>query len=65
MFFFQLGKPSFKKENLFDILDIVNSAIEKLMMILVLAWSLDDYLLEYSINLNVFFLFILYTFGSF
>ena len=64
MFFFQLGKPSFKKENLFDILDIVNSAIEKLMMILVPAWSRADYLLEYSINLNVF-LFILYTFGSF
>ena len=64
MFFFQLGKPSFKKENLFDILDIVNSAIKKLMMILVPAWSRADYLLEYSINLNVF-LFILYTFGSF
>ena len=38
-----------------NMLDIVNTAIEKLMTILVLGWSRSDYLLEYSINSNIFF----------
>ena len=40
-----------------NILDIVNTAIEKLMAILVSGWSQADYLLEYSINSNIFILF--------
>ena len=33
-------------------LDIVITAIEKLMAILVRGWSRADYLLEYSVNSN-------------
>ena len=44
-------------------LDIVNTAIEKLMTILVPGWSQADYPLEYSINSNI--LLILILFGIF
>ena len=43
-----------------NILDIVNTAIEKLMTILVLGWSRADYLLECSINSNIVLIFILF-----
>ena len=38
------------------ILDIVNTEKEKLMTILVRGWSQVDYLLEYSINSDIFFI---------
>ena len=37
----------FSSDFFLNILDIVNTAIEKLMTILVLGWSRVDYLLEY------------------
>ena len=46
-----------------NILDIVNTAIEQLMTILVPGWSRADYLLEYSTNSNI--LSILILFGIF
>ena len=36
-----------------NILDLVNTTIEKIMTILVPGWSRADYLLEYSINSNI------------
>ena len=42
------------------ILDIVNTEKEKLMTILVPGWSQADYLLENSINSDIFFICILF-----
>ena len=42
----------------FNILDIVNTVIEKLMTILVPGWSRADALLEYLINSNIILIFI-------
>ena len=43
-----------------NILDIVNTEKEKLMTIFVTGWSQADYLLEYSINSDIFFICILF-----
>ena len=53
------NQKNFSSEIL-NILDIVNTAIEKLMTILVPGWSRADYLLEYSINSNILLIFILF-----
>ena len=45
---------------IFNMLDIVNNAIEKIITILVSDWSRADYLLAYSINSNILFIFILF-----
>ena len=58
-----MKKVGIKKVSLVEILnmlDIVNTAIEKLMTILVPSWSRADYLLEYWINSNIFLIFILF-----
>ena len=43
-----------------NMLDIVNTTIEKIMTILVQGWSWANYLLKYSIKSNIILIFILF-----